>query len=246
MRREIWISLFAAAIAAAAVAAGMVAVADRDHDRSTVVVDDGGAISRTISVAGSGSITVRPDTADVSIGVQVNAATADAALSQANDAAAKLIDAVKGAGVDDADIRTSGLSVYPNYSDSSTIASYTASNSVTVTVHDIDRAGPVIDAAATAAGGAITIGGISFYVDDVEAVLGAAREEAVDNARARAGQYAAAAGVEVGDVLSISETGVSMPPVYAAGDKGESGSPTPVEPGSQELSVSVSVVFALD
>ncbi|MFM7251787.1 MAG: SIMPL domain-containing protein, partial [Ilumatobacteraceae bacterium] len=69
---------------------------------------------------------------------------------------------------------------------------------------------------------------------------------AVDNARARAGQYAAAAGVEVGNVLSISETGVSMPPVYEAGDKGESGSPTPVEPGSQELSVSVSVVFALD
>lgn len=245
MRRDIWIAFVAAAIAAAAVAAGFVAVSD-DDESGTVVVDDGGAISRSISVAGSGSITVEPDTADISIGVQVNAATADEALSQANDAASKLIDAVKDAGVDDADIRTSGLSVYPNYADSSTIASYTASNSVTVTVRDIGRAGPVIDAAAAAAGGAITIGGISFYVDDVEAVLGAARDEAVANARARAGQYATAAGVEVGDVLSISETGMSMPPVYEAGDKDEGGSPTPIEPGSQELSVSVSVVFALD
>ena len=246
MRRDIWIGFVAAAIAAAAVAAGMVAVADDDDGADTGVVDDAGAISRSISVAGSGSITVEPDTADISIGVQVNAETADAALSQANDAASKLIDAVKAAGVDDADIRTSGLSVYPNYADSSTIASYTASNSVTVTVRDIDRAGPVIDAAAAAAGGAITVGGISFYVDDVEAVLGAAREEAVANARARASQYAAAADVEVGDVLSISEIGVSMPPVYEAGDKSEGGSPTSIEPGSQGLSVSVSVVFALD
>lgn len=246
MRREIWVALIAAAFAAAAVAAGMVAVSDGDHDRDTIVVDDGGAIDQTISVSGLGSVTVRPDTADVNIGVQVTAPSADEALQQANDDANALIAAVKDTGVDADDIRTTGVYVYPMYRDDSTVASYTASNSVTVTVRDIDRAGEVIDVAAAAAGGSITISGVSFYVDDVEAALDGARADAIANAMARAGQYAEAAGVEVGEVLSISETGVVMPPVYATGDKGESASPTPLEPGTEDLTVTVSVVFALD
>ncbi|MFZ9627730.1 MAG: SIMPL domain-containing protein [Ilumatobacteraceae bacterium] len=245
MRRELWSAAVGAALAAAVVVAVTV-VTDDDHDGDTVVVDDAARAPRTLSVTGEGTVTVRPDTADVTVGVQVTAATADVALQQANDAADALIAAVKGEGVDEADIRTTSLYVYPMYSSDSTVSSYTASNMVTVTVRDIDKAGAVIDAAAGAASGAISISGISFSVDDTESALDSARTDAIENARARADQYAAAAGVEVGDVLLISETSVSSPPIYGRVDtEGGGSAPTPIESGSQELSVSVSVVFAL-
>lgn len=243
MRREIWAAAIGAAFAAAVVFT-ITVVSDDDH-ADTVVVDDGSTTSRTMSVTGEGTVTVRPDTADVNVGVQVTAATADAALQQANAAADALIRAVKKTGVDDADIRTTSLYVYPMYSNDTTVTSYSASNMVTVTVRDIERAGIVVDAAAAAASGAISISGISFYVDDTETALDGARTDAIANARARAEQYASAAGVHVGDVLVISESNVSVPPAYDRGESTGGGTPTPIEPGSQELSVTVSVVFAL-
>ena len=244
MRRELWAGAIGAALAAVVVVAVSVAT-DEDHGHDTVVVDDGGTAARTLSVTGEGTVTVRPDTADISLGVQVTAPTADVALQQANAAADALITAVKGKGVDDADIRTTSLYVYPMYSSDSTVTSYTASNMLTVTVREIDSAGTVIDAAAGAAGGQISISGISFYVDDTEASLDDARSAAIENATSRAARYAAAAGVTVGDVLVISETSVSSPPIYDRVDTEGGGAPTPVESGSQELSVTVSVVFAL-
>lgn len=205
---------------------------------------------RTITVNGQGSVTVKPDTANLSIGVQATADTATAALDQANDSAAKLIDALKQAGVKADDITTGQLSLYPQYSPANRITGYQASNSLNVTVRDIDRSGPVIDAAAKAAGENITIGGIWFSVDDPESVMAAARADAIANAKQRAGEYATAAGVGVGAVVQISEVGVQMPqPMYYGADmaaaEGGSVRSTPIEAGTQELTVSVTVVYEL-
>ena len=176
-----------------------------------------GRRSRTITVTGQGSATVKPDIATVQLGVSVNRPTADAALQQANTSAAALIDALKGAGVADDDIVTSNLSIWPQW-DNSRVTGYTASNSVSVTVRDIDQTGPVIDAAAAAAGTDIAISGISFGLDDPEQVMSAARADAMANAAKRAGEFAAAAGAGVGTVLQISETVVTpyVPTVYDA------------------------------
>ncbi len=193
---------------------------------------------------------VKPDTASLSLGVQAVAPTASEALSQANSSAAALIAALKAAGISDNDIATSGLSIYPQYGSSvNVITSYQASNSVTVTVRDITQTGPVIDAAAAAAGDHITIGGVSFYVDDTEALIGAARADAINNAKKRAGEYAAAAGVSVGTVIQISEVAINnpVPQFYAASAAADSGAtaPTPIETGTQDLTVSVTVVYQL-
>jgi uncharacterized protein YggE len=210
-----------------------------------------GSLVRSITVSGEGKVKVKPDTASLSLGVQATAATATEALTQANTSAAALIAALKGAGVGDDDITTSGLSIYPQYSSSSnTINGYQASNNVTVTVRDIANTGPVIDAAAAAAGDNITVGGVSFYVDDTEALIGAARVDAIDNAKKRAGEYAAAAGVTVGRVVQISEASVSspIPLLYsAAADASVSASApsTPIQTGTQDLTVSVTVVYEL-
>jgi uncharacterized protein len=209
-----------------------------------------GSIVKSITVTGEGKVKVKPDTASLSVGVQATAATATEALNQANTSAAALIAALKGAGIADNDIATSGLSIYPQYGTSgNTITGYQASNNVTVTVRDITQTGPVIDAAAAAAANNITIGGVSFYVDDTEALIGAARADAINNARKRAGEYAAAAGVTVGGVVQISEASVNnpVPQFYpaAAADVSLASAATPIQTGTQDLTVSVTVVYEL-
>ncbi|MEY2400809.1 MAG: uncharacterized protein QOJ08_920 [Ilumatobacteraceae bacterium] len=237
------------------VAVGVAGWIGRDDPKATIASSEPGPVAgslvRSITVNGDGKIKVKPDTASLSVGVQATAATATEALSQANTSAAALIAALKAAGISDNDIATSGLSIYPQYSSTgNTITGYQASNNVTVIVRDIANTGPVIDAAAAAAGDNITVGGVSFYVDNTEALIGAARADAIDNAKKRAGEYAAAAGVTVGAVVQISEVSISnpIPQFYAAksaADASLAGSPTPIETGTQDLTVSVTVVYEL-
>jgi uncharacterized protein len=204
------------------------------------------SISSSITVSGQGKVTVRPDTASLSLGVQASGRTATDALTQTNSSAAALIAALKAAGISDDDISTSGLSIYPHFNpDGVAVTGYQASNNVTVTVRDIAQTGPLIDVAAASAGEHITVGGVSFYVDDVEAVIGEARANAIDNARKRAGEYAAAAGVALGAVRHISEMSVGNPAPMFARMMSAAASPTPVESGTRDLAVSVTVVFEL-
>lgn len=236
---------------------GMMAVAGagwigRDDPKSSTAAPKptpaAGSIVKSITVTGDGKVKVKPDTASLNVGVQATAATATDALAQANMSAAALIAAVKATGVSDNDIATSGLSVYPQYaSGAMTITGYQAANSLTVTVRDISQTGPVIDAAAAAASDYITVGGVSFYVDNTEALIGAARADAIANASKRANEYANAAGVTVGGVLQISEVSISnpVPQFYAAAADSAGAASTPIQTGTQDLTVSVTVVYEL-
>ena len=246
MRRELVAALVGVAVVAA-VGTVVVLVDERD-DNETVIVGNGTSTeARTIEVTGVGTVTVKPDTARVNVGVRVSAATASEALDRASVSATALIAAVKDAGVSADDITTTDVSVYPMYSNENLINSYVASNSLVVTVRDIDRAGEIIDAAATAAGDDISISGIMFFVDETETVIGAARTKAIENARARAEAYATGGDVTLGEVLRISETSSRYWPVWASGGDMEGGGvDVPIETGTQDLSVDVSVVFAID
>jgi uncharacterized protein len=203
----------------------------------------------SITVKGDGRVKVKPDTATLSLGVQSTARTATEALSQTNTSAAALIAALKDGGIGAEDIATSGLSIYPQYNQSGVaVSGYQASNNITVIVRDISKTGPLVDLAAGSAGEHITVGGVSFFVDDVEAVMGAARADAIDNARKRAQEYASAAGVTVGAVRHISELSTGGPqPIFprVATFKAMADASTPVEAGTQDLTASVNVVFDL-
>lgn len=248
MRTSLGITLAAGAAIGILSLGAVTGIALQGERQTEVFVESGtDGVSRTIVVSGTGIVTVAPDTAMIGLGVQVTGPTATEALERANVSATALIDAVKDVGIDDVDITTTSINVYPMYNSSNRINGYNASNSITVKVRDLDRTGEVIDVAAAAAGGVVVISGISFFVDDTEPVLADARAVAIENAGVRARQYAEAAGVEVGDVLQISEANVAYTPIYEEGDKQSDGgaTPTPVEPGSQQLSVSVTVVFEL-
>jgi uncharacterized protein YggE len=128
------------------------------------------------------------------------------------------------------------------------VTGYQASLSVTVTIRDIAQVGPTIDAAQQAVGEGFTIGGVSFSFAEPESVLGQARVDALANARAKAEQYAAAAGVELGGVVSIIEA-ASYPPVLYQGamarDEAMAAAGPPISPGQLDLTVDISVTFEI-
>ena len=189
--------LAGATVAAAAIGAGLTAAASTpptSEPASAAAAGEG-----TITVSASGAVRVDPDTAIVNLGVQANAATGAEAMEQVNTSSAALIDALIASGIAAEDIQTSGLSLWTTTDDTGEVNGYQASVSVDVIVRDIEAVGPTIDTAQGAAGEGFTIGGVSFSFADPESVLGQARIDAVELARSKAEQYAAAAGVTLGD-----------------------------------------------
>jgi uncharacterized protein len=230
--------------------------ADATPDTTTTVPapapEEGGAAAtgeRTITVSGHGTVSVVPDTADLMAGVQAQAATATEALDTVGTKSQALIDTLKGSGIAAEDIQTAGLSLFPTYgNDGQNITGYQASTSVTATIDDVAKVGDVVDALKGLVGDQLTLQGVSFSYQDPEAVMADARTAALANAKVRAEQYAAAAGVELGGVLRIVETSVASPVMYrelAAPAPAADASKVAVEPGSQDLAADISVVYEM-
>lgn len=251
-----WKTALAAAGGAAVAAVAVIALSGRASDDagatvppdtsapSTGEVDTG---ARTITVNGHGTVTVVPDIAELSTGVQANADTATAALDAVGTGSQELIATLTGSGIAEADIQTSGLSLWPTYgNDGQRITGYQASTNVTATIRDVEQVGAVVDALKGFVGDELTLGGITFSYDDPEAVLAEARTAAIANARARAEQFAEAAGVEVGELVKIIEGNVTDPITFRAAAEGAAADMSvAVAPGTQELAADVTVVFAM-
>jgi hypothetical protein len=241
-RRPAAVAILAAALAAPAAA---LALAPSAHAQQIIAAPTDGRIS----VTGSAEVSGAPDTAMVTLSVVTEAGTAGDALSENSAATAKLIDAVKAAGVAAADVQTSGFSVYPRYADRdddaepARIAGYSVRNGVVVRVRALPDLGKLLDAAVKA--GANQIDGITFLIDDDTTLRDQAREGAIRDARRKADLYAAAANVKTGRVLSIAET-TGAPPLQPMYRMAADAAPVPVEAGSVQLSAEVTVVFALE
>ena len=199
-----------------------------------------------ISVTGEATVSVPPDLAEIDGGVTSEAKTAREASEANNAAMGKVLQALKGAGIEEKDIQTSRLSLQPqsapNRSGPSAIAGYRASNRVTIRVRDVTKVASVIDTLVGA--GANEIGGINFVVSQASKLLDEARERAVADARRKAEIYARAAGVTLGAPLSISEQGNSAPVPYRRMAAGMAAS-APVAQGEEALAVTVSVSWAI-
>lgn len=209
---------------------------------------------RTIHVSGTGKASAVPDKADLTLSVEIQAKTAEAARARAAEVMDALIKAVKREGVADKDIQTRSLSLYPTYSPdiANKITGYQLANQVSVSIRDIDKTGDIVDVAVKAGGNATRVQGINFSLDDANAALTEAREKAYANAKSKADQYAKLAGVSLGAPLHISEGGTNAPPPlpYAEMRMMKAGmadsASTPIQAGEQEISLSVDVVFGID
>lgn len=209
---------------------------------------------RSISVTGTGRVKTEPDVADISLGVTKQGDEAAEASSKAAEAMESMIAALLEMGIDEADIQTTSLSLNPIYdwnNQPATIEGWEANNMVQVTIRDVESIGTVVDAATAA--GATNVNYISFRVEDPSESEMAARDAAVADAKVKADALAAAAGVTIVGVISISESGGASPqPIYMEGGDmafaaaEDSMAKTPVLPGEVELSVDVFIQYEIE
>ena len=197
------------------------------------------------------TVRAKPDLAEVSAGVTMQAPTAVAAMQANAKAMDAVIQRIKALGIAPADIQTTGINLgaqydYDQSSQRQVFRGYQASNRVSVTLRKIDQTGAVLDALVAA--GATDIGGPSFSIDDDTVSRAQARKAAFDKAQAQASEYARWAGYSGVRLLSISEAvnpGRPMPYAEARVAMAADMKQTPVEPGLVGTAVTISVTFEM-
>jgi len=205
-------------------------------------------MERHITVSASGSVEAPPDLARIQTGVVVEGDTAAQALAGNSTAMGKLIAGLKESGIEPKDIQTAQFRVEPRYTNprdgqAPEINGYRVVNEVQVTVREVGKLGSILDQLVKV--GANQMNGLSFEVSKAETLKDDARKAAIDNALRRAKLLAAAAGAELGDVISISEEVTHGGPRPYAMARAAKADMVPIEGGSETLEARVTVTWAL-
>ncbi len=213
--------------------------------------------TRRMTITAAGTVTAEPDMATLSLGVVTDGRTAAAALAANTAAMTGIVATLKSAGIADRDLQTSGFNINPRYTRpprrtdgqqaAPQIAGYTVHNSLNVRIRDLTQTGAVLDVVVGL--GANSVSGPNFGFDDPAPFQNEARTLAVSQARARAALYAEAAGVELGDILSIDEAGGGAPrPVQMAArmESLASDASVPIEAGELTFRQQVRIVWEIN
>jgi uncharacterized protein YggE len=215
------------------------------------VVGQAQPVTRTLNVNGLGTTYLTPDIAYIYIGVHSEGATASEVVAANKTQTNAVLDALKKAGVEDKDLRTTNFSIWPSqqYSPEGTVTGtiYMVDNTVYVTVRNLDGLGDLLDD--TIAAGANSINSIQFDVADKSAAVKEARAKAVEDAKNQAQELADAAGVNLGDIQNISFYDNSPYPVFEGKGGGGGGataqSAVAIQPGQLTISVTVNLTYEL-
>ncbi len=208
---------------------------------------------RMLIVNGTGTVTLTPDIAYINIGVHTESPTAADAVASNNTQTQQVVTALKNAGVDAKDIRTSNFSIYPNtqfdpQTNQKLGTTYVVDNTVYVTVHKLDTLGDLLDASVKA--GANSVNSIQFDVADKSAALKQARDAAVKDAKTQAQELASAAGVSLGNLQTVNFTDNIPTPMPESFGKGGGGMApasvaVPINAGTMILTVNVSMTYTI-
>jgi hypothetical protein len=213
--------------------------------------DTGAATTNKIVMSGTSDVTGIPDQLTFHVSVRNTSSDVSSALRNAGNAMHRVLAALSKVGVDRKDTQSTGLSVHPEYSYSNgvrVLVGYQASQSMTVLVRSLPDAGDAIQAAVDAGGNSVQVGDVRLKIGDMDALLSKARADAVADAKAKAQDYADAAGTSLGAVVSVHEvaTGGGGRPIYAArAGAFEDQAAIPIRPGRSTLKVTVSITWAL-
>ncbi|MEZ4865246.1 MAG: SIMPL domain-containing protein [Caldilineaceae bacterium] len=210
--------------------------------------DDTTTPPRTITVVGEGKVSIKPDTAQANIGVEVVKPTVKEASAENKQIFETMLAALKEQGIAEKDIQTSGFNIWaertsdPGSTEMKTL--YHVTNNVTVIIRDLDKVGNVLDAAIEA--GANNIYGVNFSLDKMDAAQSQAREAAIQNANAKAEELAQLTNVKVGEVVSVSEViGGGYPMAAYAMQSGLGGGAAPISPGELQVTLQVQVTYMI-
>jgi uncharacterized protein YggE len=203
-----------------------------------------------ISVVGQGVVLAQPNTARITVGVEVFDASLANAQSQASQRMDTVVNKLKSDGIADTDIRTVSFTINPQYDNSaqgqSVLRGYQVQNLVEIRTTNVGTLGPLLDDAVAA--GATRIYGIQFEADNMQALKDQARDQAMQNARAKADQLARDSGVSLGRPLAIDESDTGgVTPVRAVAPQAAAPAAvsTPIQPGELQVQTTVRVVWAI-
>ncbi len=252
--RTVLLSLLTAAALAVAYLLG---AAGPDDARAAVQTPGGDTSLGTITMTGTGEVVAVPDQIAFKVSVAREADDVATAMDDASSTMTRVLDALARSGVERKDTESTGLSVDPQYYYANNLppqlTGYRVRQSMSVLVRDLRLGGDAIAAAVSAGGNAVRVNGISLRVGDKDALMAKARDAAVEDAAAKAEQYAEATGQPLGDVLTVREgrlPGRTRPDrdvllSYRAADM-EALKAVPIRAGQTDLGVKVTVVWALD
>lgn len=236
-------TLSVAAVTAGLFAASTVAVAQP----STTITQLAGT---RLDLSVTGEVSRTPDIALISAGVTTQAVTATDALAQNSTRMERVRAALKRSGIADRDIQTASVNLAPQYryvdQQQPQLTGYQASNLLSIRFRDVRGTGRIIDV--LVAQGANQINGPTLSVDKPEPALDEARTKAVATGRARAELYARSLGMRVTRVLSVMESGgyIAPPPMPMSGlARSEMAAKTSIDPGEQQLQITVTMSFEL-
>jgi uncharacterized protein YggE len=208
----------------------------------------GTAAPRQVTVIGEGKVDGTPDTLTVSLSIAATAPDAVSASNQTSSRANAVTDALVGQGIDRKDISTTTVTLQPQYgSDNTIIVGYQSSNSIDVKVRKIETGPQVLGVITTTGGDATRINSVSYSIEDDSQLVKDARGRAFADAKDRAQQYAQLSGLDLGKVLSISETGSGAPPPQPMPSPArfDMATAVPMSPGQQTVGFSVTAVWEL-
>ena len=230
-----------------ALAAAVVAVGVSACDATSGPAPTGEqAAARQVTVIGSGEVQGTPDTLTVSAAMEAIAADVTGALNQTSQRQQAVIGALTGAGIEQKDISTTQVTLAPQYnSDGTSIASYRASNAIDVKIRDAARASDILALIVTTGGDNTRINSVNYSIADDSALVRDARTRAFEDAKDRAQQYAELSGLDLGEVVSISEADSTQPPPPVPMPRSAMAESVPLAPGEQSVGFSVTVVWEL-
>jgi uncharacterized protein YggE len=203
-----------------------------------------------ITMSGRADVAGTPDTLRLDLSVVATASSVSEALAKANGSANAVQKSLLGSGVAKKDLQTSGLNIAPSYDYANPgaprLTGFEVSESLSAKLRDLGRAGDAIGKAVGAGGNAVRVNGVSLDLEDTGVLVSQARGSAFADARNKAEQYAKAAGRSLGDVVSIAESVANPSPITVpSAAMATKQADVPIQPGSQEVSVTVTVVFAM-
>lgn len=204
--------------------------------------------TRQVTVVGAGEVQGTPDTLTVNASIEFIAPDVTGAMNQTSQRQQAVIDALVGSGIDRKDISTTQVSLQPQFAggDSTTIIGYRASNSIDVKIRKLDSASQALSLIVSTGGDATRINSVNYSIEDDSQLVKDARSRAFNDAKDRAEQYAQLSGLDLGKVISITESGgATPPPTPMPYSRGAEMAAVPVEPGQQTVGFSVTVIFEL-
>ena len=209
------------------------------------------SLATRLDISATGTVSRVPDLAIISAGVVTKSATATGAIADNAARMERVRAALRRAGIADKDIQTSSINLNPDYryenNQAPVLTGYQASNNVSVKFRDIRNSGKILDA--LVAEGANQLNGPSLTIDKPESAYDEARIKAIAAGRVRAELYARSLGMRVVRLVAVSEGGGNTPrppmPMQQMAAKAERSADTAIDPGSQDLEITLSMSFDL-